>query len=588
VTGGGARAGDRLLWLRLLRQGRPYAPHIAVLLLLGLAATPLTLLAPYPLKIAVDSVIGDHPLPRFLEALVPGFLVGSKEGRLALAVLLLVGTALLVRLQGLGTWLLTTWTSQRMVLDFRARLFRHAQRVSLAYHDTKGTTDSSYRILYDAPSIQHLAIDGVLPFLASAVSFACMLVAIALLSPEIAAVALAIAPLLFLATHVYGKRIRQRWKSVKKIESASLSVVQEALSALRVVKAFGREEREESRFEEVSNRGIRENLAVARAESVFGIVIGLTMAVGTAAVLWIGVGRVGAQAMTVGDLLLVMAYLGHMYEPLKTMSKKLAGLQGSLASAERAFELLDEAKEVAERPDARPLLRARGEVRFEGVSFSYDGGRPALEEIAFEVPAGARVGIAGHTGAGKTTLVSLLMRFYDPTSGAIRLDGVDLRQWRLRDLRNQFAIVLQEPVLFSASIAENIAYARPDACPEEIVAAARAANAHEFIAGLPEGYETPVGERGMKLSGGERQRISLARAFLKDAPVLVLDEPTSAVDPRTEEGIFAAMERLMAGRTTFIIAHRPGTLDGCDLRLELARGRLVESRSRVPEEAPRA
>ncbi|MCI0588451.1 MAG: ABC transporter ATP-binding protein/permease [Planctomycetes bacterium] len=585
MTGGGARAGDRLLWRRLLRQGRPYAPHVALLLLLGLAATPLTLLQPYPLKIAIDSVIGDHPLPRFLEALVPDLLAGSKEGRLALAVVLLVGTALLVRLQGLGTWLLTTWTSQRMVLDFRARLFRHAQRVSLAYHDTKGTTDSSYRILYDAPSIQHLAIDGALPFLSSAVAFACMLLAIALLSLEIAAVALAIAPLLFLATHVYGKRLRQRWRSVKKLESASLSVVQEALAAVRVVKAFGREEREESRFEEVSNRGIRENLAVARAESVFGIVIGLTTAVGTAAVLWIGVRRVGAQAMTVGDLLLVMAYLGHMYEPLKTMSKKLAGLQGSLASAERAFELLDEAKEVAERPDARPLLRARGDVRFEGVSFSYDGGRPALEEIAFEVPAGARVGIAGHTGAGKTTLVSLLMRFYDPTSGAVRLDGADLRDWRLRDLRNQFAIVLQEPVLFSASIAENIAYARPDARPEEIVAAARAANADEFIARLPEGYETPVGERGMKLSGGERQRISLARAFLKDAPVLVLDEPTSAVDPRTEEGIFAAMERLMAGRTTFIIAHRPGTLEGCDLRLELARGRLVESRARVAEEA---
>src|SRR5262245_4782937 len=358
VTGNGVHPGDRLLWRRLLRQGRPYAPHLALLLLLGIAAQTLTLLQPHALHIAVDSVIGEHPLPRFLDALAPGFLAGSKEGRLALAVLLLVGTALLVRLQGLGAWLLTTWTSQRMVLDFRARLFRHAQRISLAYHDTKGTTDSSYRILYDAPSIQHLAIDGVLPFLASAASFACMLLAIALLSLEIAAVALAIAPLLFLATHVYGKRIRQRWRSVKKLESASLSIVQEALSAVRVVKAFGREEREESRFEEVSNRGIRENLAVARAESVFGMVIGLTSAIGTAAVLWIGVRRVGAQAMTVGDLLLVMAYLGHMYEPLRTMSKKLAGLQGSLASAERAFELLDEAEEVVERPGARALSRA--------------------------------------------------------------------------------------------------------------------------------------------------------------------------------------------------------------------------------------
>jgi ATP-binding cassette subfamily B protein len=561
---------------------------VLLLFVLGLAATPLALLQPLPIKIAVDSVLGDHPLPRFVGALVPDPLAASREGRLAVAVVLLVGTALLLRLQVLGTWLLTTWTSQRMVLDFRARLFRRAQRVSLAYHDTRGTTDSSYRILYDAPSIQHLAIDGVLPFLTSAVSFGAMLLVMALLSLELAGVALAIAPVLFLATHHYGRRLRQRWRSVKKLESASLSVVQEALSAVRVVKAFGREEREESRFEEVSNRGIRENLAVARAESVFGIVIGLTLAVGTASVLWIGVRRVEARALTVGDLLLVMAYVAQMYEPLRTMSKKLAGLQGSLASAERAFELLDEAKEVPEKPDARSLPSARGAIRFERVSFTYDGRKPALADLSFEVEAGARVGIAGRTGAGKTTLVSLLMRFYDVTSGRILLDGVDLRDIRLRDLRNQFAIVLQEPVLFSASIAENIAYARPEAGADEIVAAARAANAHDFIAGLPDGYATLVGERGMKLSGGERQRISLARAFLKDAPILVLDEPTSAVDTRTERGILEAMERLMAGRTTFIIAHRLGTLTGCDVRLELEQGRLVESDARVAEEAPRA
>jgi ATP-binding cassette subfamily B protein len=273
---------------------------------------------------------------------------------------------------------------------------------------------------------------------------------------------------------------------------------------------------------------------------------------------------------------MLLAYVGRLYEPLREISRNTARMQRRLVSAGRAFQLLDETPDVLERPDARPLRRAEGAVCFRDVSFAYEGHEPALRNLSFEVPQGTRVGIAGPTGAGKTTLVSLLSRFYDPTSGAILLDGVDLRDYRLNDLRSQFAIMLQEPVLFSTTIAENIAYADPSAELPQIEQAARAAGAHDFVSQLSEGYETRVGERGMRLSGGERQRISLARAFLKDAPILILDEPTSSVDLATEAAIMEALDRLMKNRTTFMIAHRTSTLASCNLVLELRDGRLTQ------------
>jgi ATP-binding cassette subfamily B protein len=341
---------------------------------------------------------------------------------------------------------------------------------------------------------------------------------------------------------------------------------------VRVVKAFGREDKEQERFLEQSSRRVRREMEVATLQGTFDLFIGIVMAAGSAATLLIGVGQVRAGAISLGNLLLVMAYLQQIYKPLRTLSKKSADLQSSLASAERAFALLDELPEVSERRDARRVSRASGTILFLDVSFAYDAEHTVLHRVSFAAPAGTRVGIRGATGAGKTTLMGLLMRFYDPTDGEILLDGVDLRDYHLGDLRRQFAIVLQEPVLFSTSIAENIAYGRPEATREAVVEAARLANAQDFIAALPEGYDTLVGERGMRLSGGERQRISLARAFLLDAPILILDEPTSSVDVKTEEVIIEAMQRLMKGRTTFMISHRLDTLASCDMQVEIEQG----------------
>src|SRR5947208_11226737 len=312
----------------------------------------------------------------------------------------------------------------------------------------------------------------------------------------------------------------------------------------------------------------------------------MTPALGTACVLWIGVNRVRARTLTLGSLLLVVSYLGQLYAPLKTIGRKATSLQSHWVGLERAFSVLDQLPDVPERTNARPLVRASGSIAFQHASFAYEEDHLVLQDICFEVPRGARVGIVGRTGAGKTTLLTLLTRFYDPTSGQILLDGVDLRDYRLADLRSQFAVVLQEPVLFSTSIAENIAYARPGATEEEIVAAAHAANAHEFIVRLPRGYDTQVGERGAQLSGGQRQRIALARAFLKDSPVLILDEPTSAVDAETEAKILGAMRHLMRGRTVVLISHRPSTLERCEGLLVLDHGRVVTDTSRRITLAP--
>jgi ATP-binding cassette subfamily B protein len=563
------------LYRRLASQARPYWPHVLGILLLQLLTAPLALLGPLPLKIAVDTVIGSRPLPHWLQAILPAGLTSSPGVLLVVAASILVITSILGSLQDLAGELLQTYTGEKLSQDFRSRLFRHVQRLSLSYHDTRGTSDSTFRIQYDAPSIQRVIVDGLIPLCGASTTLLAMVYVTARIDLKLALVALSVSPVLFVLTRSYGPRLRRSWKEIKKLDSSAMGVVQEVLAAVRVVKAFGREDRENDRFVEQSSMRVRREIEVAALQGTFDIFVGIVMAAGSAAALLIGVREVQAGRLSLGDLLLVMAYLQQIYKPLKTLSKKTADVQSSMASAERAFALLDELPEVSERKDARRIERATGSLLFLDVSFAYDAEHVVLHRVSFAAPPGTRVGIRGATGAGKSTLMGLLMRFYDPTDGEITLDGVDLRDYSLADLRRQFAIVLQEPVLFSTSIAENIAYGRDGATREEIVEAARLANAYDFITEMPEGFDTPVGERGMRLSGGERQRISLARAFLKDAPILILDEPTSSVDVKTEAVIMDAMQRLMQGRTTFMIAHRLDTLAVCDMQIELEKGWTV-------------
>jgi len=567
---------DFTIFRRLLDLSRPYWWHIAVIFLVSLLSTPLALLTPLPLKIVVDSVIGSHALPPFLEALLPASIPPSSANALILALSLLLTTSILIYLQSLLIWVLKTYTGEKLILNFRSKLFRHAQRLSLAHVETKGTTDIIYRIQYDAPSIQSVMLSGLMPFITAGFTLAGMIYVTAVIDWQLALIALVILPALFILTKVCRRRLRDRWATVKDSESSAMSIVQEVMAAIRVVKAFGSEKFEENRFVNQSGKNVRLHIRLALIEGGFDFLVGLTIAFGTMAVILVGVMHVQQNLITLGQLLMVMAYLAQLYKPVETISKNIAQLQSSLASAERAFSLLDEKPAVAESPEPKSLSRALGKVAFENVSFAYGENRPALSDISFEVEQGMRVGITGKTGSGKTTLFSLLIRFYDPTAGRILLDGVDLREYSLADLRNQFSIMLQEPVLFSTTVAENIAYANPDADENAIIEAAKAANAHDFITSLPGGYQTQVGERGARLSGGERQRISLARAFLKNAPILILDEPTSSVDYKTENVIMEAIERLMKGRTTFIIAHRLSTLDNCDLRLHLKQGSLTE------------
>ena len=578
--------GKQSVLLRVLLESRSCWPHLLGIALLSLISLPLTLLYPLPLKIIVDSVLGGQPLSRWLVTVIP--VLHSRGASLEAAIGVLIGIALLVSIQSLAAWWLQTYTGEKLVWDFRARLLDHVQRLPLMFHDRYGATDSVYRIQHDAPAIQYVTIQGLVPLMTSVFTLVAMIVVTARMDVTLAAIALMITPALFLLSLGCSRIVRKRSETIKDLDSSALAVIQEVIGSIRVIKAFGQENREHARFVRRSEKRMSQQVRLSIQQAVFNVLIGLTIAIGTAAALYFGVRHVRAGTLTVGSLLMIMAYIAQIYQPLQTLTGKVTDLQVWLASLDRAFVLLDQQPEIAEKPGALRLSTAKGEFEFRNVSFAYDGSGRGLHELSFRIPAGTRVGIVGATGAGKTTLLNLLMRFYDPTAGQVLLDGCDIREFRIADLRKQYAVVLQEPVLFAASIAENIAYGKPDASDEEIIAAAQAAASHNFILNLPEGYETPVGERGSRLSGGERQRISLARAFLRNSPILILDEPTSSVDVHTEAAIMEATERLIAGRTTFMIAHRLSTLKACDLILALDQGRLIEVKECVPDVWARA
>jgi ATP-binding cassette, subfamily B, bacterial len=561
----------------LLSYLKPYSFRLAGLVSLSVLAAPIALCMPLPIKMIVDHVIGSVPVPEWLTFFFPQSMADSKTGIFILSLSLLLFFTLLNLLVQLGSWVLGESLGEKITLDLRGRLFDHAQRLSLVYHDAKGISEISYGIQNDATSIHGLVITRYGPLISATAVFVSMILVTAQISFPLAMVALAVSPVIIFLTRFHNRLFRKQWEATKQAESAALSVVEEVLGAIRVVKSYHQEKRETDRFLTRYATVAARHVLVKLTESSLGLLVGMALAVGTCCVLFIGVRQVQAGILTLGNLLLVVGYVAQLYGPLTTIGNKLVDQQDSLVSLRRAFSLLEKPPEVIERSNNPVVDRVAGAIRFRDVSFGFRNEQPVFRHTSFDIPAGTRVGIAGPTGVGKTTLIALLSRFYDPMEGEILLDGVDLRDYKLNDLRRQFAIVPQESVLFSTCIAENIAYARPDARMDEIILAAKAANAHDFIDKLPEGYQTTVGVRGMSLSAGERQRIALARAFLKDAPVLIMDEPTSSIDHATESAIMEAIDRLVKNRTSIIVAHRLNTLKNCDLRIEFIDGRLQTS-----------
>src|SRR5881397_158243 len=557
---------------RALEDLRPYLAPLTVLLLVSLLAIPITLIVPLPIKILVDSFLGSQSLPGYLTILVGSQF--SKSFAIWLAISMLLGTAVLTWLLNLVNVWYSNKVGNRMTLDVRARLVRQMQRLSIAYHDTMGAADSAYRTLNDAPMLRSFGIDSIIPLTTSILTLAAMILVMVYLDWQLALIALLVSPLMFVLTFVFRPRIRAGWRKFRSSESAAMAVAQETLGASRLVKAYGQEERKSQQLVSHYNESLSAALKVQVDGAFYSLLVGVVTAAGLAAVLYIGIGHVQSGFLTLGSLLVVNYYVTQLYAPLRNVGQSILDIQMSLTGVERYRAVLDEKPDVPELPNAIPLARARGNIAFRNVSFEYTKGHPVLNDVSFELPSANCLGVVGPTGSGKTTLSTLLLRLFDPTDGVITLDDIDLKGYKLADLRNQFAVVLQDTVLFSTTITENIRFARPGATITEVVAAATAANAHEFITRLPDGYNTLVGERGMKLSGGQRQRISLARAFLKNAPILILDEPTSALDINAETAVLDAIQRLMKGRTTLMIAHRASALRNCNIILILEDGRV--------------
>ncbi len=556
---------------RVLRYLWPYWQlALASVAMIGVGAL-VALITPWPLAILIDTVLGDKPLPSVLGplggldttallviAVVSGFLVTAAEHTL-----------------GVGDNYVNTKLDQRMVLDFRSDLFRHAQGLSLAFHDQARTGNLMYQINGQASALGAITV-SIPPLAQSVITLAGMFFVAYRIDSQLALMSLTIVPFIYYSAAYYAKRIEPHLYQVRSMEGESLSIVHEAMAMLRVIVAFGRESYEYSRFREQAESAVDARVKLTVRQTLFSLVVSMITASGTALVLGVGAWHVLQGQLTVGELLVVMGYIAAIYQPLEQISHTLGSLQEHFISLRGALDLLETQPEVAEAPDAIALRGVRGQVVFDGVSFSYQGRAEALKGVSFRAEVGQRIAIVGPTGAGKSTLVSLVPRFYDPQRGRVLLDGIDVRTLTLKSLRDQVSIVLQEPLLFSGSILENIRYGRLGASQTEVEEAARAANAHDFIVRLPNGYDTPLGERGARLSGGERQRICVARAFLKDAPILILDEPTSSVDSKTEAVILEALERLIVGRTTFMIAHRLSTVRNADLVVVLSLGEVVQ------------
>jgi ATP-binding cassette subfamily B protein/subfamily B ATP-binding cassette protein MsbA len=554
---------------------RPYRGRIGLLAIIAATEIALGVLAPWPLKLVIDNVLGPQPMPPTIAA-IAHTLIGDSKAELLFVVVL--GGLLLQ----LGSQVVSTIntqvqvdTGQRMVYTLRARLLAHLQALALRHHIVSRTADSVYRLEADAYCVHDLVMSGVLPLVTSVATLTAMFAILLRLDQSLALLSLAVIPFLYACLRYYSKRMIDRAERVKELESKLVERLYEILSSIKVVKGFAREPHELQSFKSAGNETMSARLRFTWQESLFTLIVTAITLTGTALVLAVGGLHVLSGQLSVGHLLVVTAYLAAVYGPLSSIAHTTGSLQNAIASSRRVREIFSHTPELLDAPDAVDASDITGDIRFENASFSYTDDRQILRDISFSASPGEMVALVGLTGAGKSTLASLIPRFFEPTSGRVLIDGVDVSQYRLRTLREQIALVLQDAMLFGGSVADNIRYGRLDATDDEVEQAARAAHAHEYIMRLPKGYDTPLAEAGGSLSGGERQRLGIARALLKDAPILILDEPTSSLDALSEEAVFDALRRLRQGRTTIVIAHRLSTIRDADRILVLHEGRIA-------------
>ena len=554
---------------------RPYRARAAAIFALSILEIGLAVLAPWPLKVIVDYVLGGLPIPPSLAAVIPAAIAGSAVA--FLVVVVLVG--LLIQVANEVVRMVHTQmqvkVAQRVVYNLRGKLLAHLQALPLRHHVLTPTADSVYRLDADAHCVDDLIIGGVFPLTLATLNLGVMFAVLVYVDPPLALLSLAVAPFLYVCLRFYSRTMLDRAERVKALESTLIERAFEILSSVAAVKSFTRERHELARFSSSGDDTMRARITLTWQESLFSVAVTAITLAGTALVLVVGGLHVLDGTLTLGSLLVVIAYLAAVYDPISAIAHSTGSLQQAVASAGRVREIFALPPEVLDAPDGIDASGVAGHIRFEDVSFTYGGARNVLDSIDFEARPGELVALVGLTGAGKSTIASLIPRFFEAGAGRVLIDGVDVADYSLTSLREQIALVPQQPVLFTGTIADNIRYGRLDASDPEVEAAARGANLHDFLARLPQGYETSVHEAGATLSGGERQRIGIARGLLKAAPILILDEPTSAVDAISEGAIFDTLRQLRANHTMLVIAHRLSTIRDATRILVLDAGRLV-------------
>jgi ABC-type multidrug transport system fused ATPase/permease subunit len=565
--------------IRLIRElVRPYRGTLLIILLAMLVETAMSLATPWPLKIILDNVVGSHKMSPWLADLLHPWMDGRHQ--MHIAALAAIAFVVIAVLGAIATYIDNYYTEsvgQYVAHDLRMRTFHHLQRLSLGYYNTHQTGTMLSTITTDIQTIQGFASSSTLNILVDMLTIVCMLALMFWLNWDFTLIAVGVTPFLLLFVSRFKKAVKKATHEVRKEQADIVAVVQQGLESMQAIKAFGRQEQEQAQLREVSHATVDAALKARSIKAILSPVVTVTVAICTAVVLWRGAYLILAGAMTVGALTVYLSYLNKFFKPVKDLATTTNAIAQAAVGVERIRAILETDTIIPEKADAIDAPPIRGEIVFENVAFAYDVANPVLQDVSFTIKPGQLVGIVGPTGSGKSTVVSLLPRFYDPIKGTVKIDGHDVRDLKLKSLREQIGYVLQDTALFRGTIAENIAFGRPAASRDEIIAAAELANAHEFISKMAKGYDTMVGERGATLSGGQRQRIGIARVMVRNNPILLLDEPTAALDSESEKLVIEALERLMKGRTVITIAHRLTTIRDADQIIVIAGGVVAES-----------